>query len=435
MRQSKLLRGGLAAVLAVMLIVAGFQAWPGTNGYTVKGQFTSAVGIYEGDEVAVLGVPVGRITSIEPQGTFTTVSMRIDKGVEIPAEADAIIVAQSLVTSRFVQLTPVHTGDGPTLKDGDEIPFERTAVPIEWDQIKTELGKLTTALGPDDEDEVGSLNRFLDVAAENLDGNGQRVRDTLRELSAAMNTLSDGSEDLFSTVRNLHVFVNALSDSNEQIVSVSGHMARVSDVLANSTAELDSSMQSLDVAVREIERFLTDHRERTGETIHEVSEVVQTLAEKRDRFGELLHVGPTGLVNFFNIYQPAQGTFTGNIGLDNFSNMTDVVCGAMGGIDGVGELRTVNQCVDMLGPLLSQFAMNYPPIGANPITGVTAYPDQVLYTDPSMHDVPGIPPQKPEPGTTPLWDADVRMDSEPAPDNGAPADGLEGLLRPGGGGN
>ena len=44
--------------------------------------------------------------------------------------------------------------------------------------------KLTKSLGPEG-DAPGSLNKFLDVAGDNLDGNGQRIHDTLKELADA----------------------------------------------------------------------------------------------------------------------------------------------------------------------------------------------------------------------------------------------------------
>ena len=429
MARNKLLRVGTAVALVAILVVGVWLVWPGGNKNTMTAHFTSASGIYPGDKVAVLGVDVGSIDKIEPQGTTTKVTMSIDRDVHIPEDASALIVAQSLVTSRFIQLTPVHRDGGAELGDGGVIPVERTAVPVEWDEIKTELSKLTQALGPEGED-PGALNKFLNTAGDNLDGNGQRIRDSLRELSAAMSTVSDGRVDLFSTIRNLQVFVSALSSSNQQIVSVSGHLANVSDVLAKSNDQLDSSLKSLDLAVKDVDRFVTDNREGLSRSLDELAVVTQTVADKKNRLAELLHVGPTGLVNFYNIYQPAQGTFTGAIALDNTSNLVDMVCGAMGGADGTGPQQSVENCIRLLTPVLSSVAMNYPPLGANPITGVTAYPDQVIYTDPSMQDVPKLqqqPPAQP-PGTTPLGEADFR---QVPTDASAPADrGLGDLLLP-----
>ncbi|NKS81106.1 hypothetical protein GS530_08775 [Rhodococcus hoagii] len=153
--------------------------------------------------------------------------MNVDRSVDIPADAKAVIIAPSLVAARFVQLTPVYTG-GESMADGAEIPLDRTAVPVEWDEIKTELTKLSDALGPQGGADQGSLGNFIDTVGNNLDGNGDALRSTLRELSDTMKTLSDGRTDLFATIRNLQMFVSALSSSNQQIVQFGGRLQSVS---------------------------------------------------------------------------------------------------------------------------------------------------------------------------------------------------------------
>lgn len=431
-RHSGFIRALTALALVVIIGVGAWMVWPGTQRYTVTAYFTTATGIYEGDTVRILGVPVGTIDSITPDGTQTKMEMSIDENVDIPSNATAIIVAQSLITARFVQFTPVYQDGDDTLDDDAVIPIDRTAVPVEWDEIKKELSKLTKALGPEG-DAPGSLNKFLDVAGDTLDGNGQRIHDTLKELADAMDTLSDGRTDLFGTIRNLQVFVNALSDSNQQIVSVSGHLANVSDVLAKSDQQLDSSLKSLDIAVKDVKRFLTDNRSDLSRSVGELADISQVVADKKDRLGELLHVGPTGLSNFYNIYQPAQGTFTGAIALNNFNNVVDMVCGAMGGADGTGPNPDVDTCIKALAPVLGSIAMNYPPGGSNPISGVTAAPDQVVYTDPSLQDVPKLSNATPElpANATPLGEADIRRtDGDREQAQGEPGPGVGDLLMP-----
>lgn len=105
--------------------------------------------------------------------------MQVDDSVEVPADAKAVIIAQSLVSARFVQLTPVYSGRDE-IANGATIPVERTASPVEWDEIKAELMRLSESLGPEELDPQGSLGRFIDSAAENLDGNGATINSTLR---------------------------------------------------------------------------------------------------------------------------------------------------------------------------------------------------------------------------------------------------------------
>lgn len=60
----------------------------------------------------------------------------------MPADAKAVILSPSLVTSRAIQLTPAYTS-GPAMADKTVIPLERTAVPVEYDDLRQQLQKLT----------------------------------------------------------------------------------------------------------------------------------------------------------------------------------------------------------------------------------------------------------------------------------------------------
>ncbi|MFR9750739.1 MCE family protein [Nocardia sp. 004] len=374
----------LAGVLVAVLVAAG--VWTGLMrlGTTkVTAYFPSTIGLYAGDDVRILGVKVGRIDSIEPGSDQVEVRMTIDRGIDVPADPRAVILSPSLVSARFIQLAPAYTG-GPKLADGDVIPIEHTAVPVEWDDIKTELSKLSTALGPVGDDEQGSFGRFVDTAADNLDGNGERFRDTLRELSATLTTLSDGRTDLFGTVRNLQKFVEVLSASNEQIVQFGGRLASVSSVLAGVSTELGTGLDNLDIAVADVRRFLDSSGAELTEGVQRLADATQVLADKRPELERVLHSGPTALANFYQLYKPAQGSLTGAIALNNPADPLSFLCGSVQALEANDSDRSADLCAQYLAPVISSLSMNYVPILTNPVSGVHAFPDQLVYSDPGL---------------------------------------------------
>ena len=115
----------------------------------------------------------------------------------MPADAKAVILSPSLVTARAIQLTPAYTG-GPVMADDAVIPRERTAVPVEWDDFREQLEKLTDALQPTEPGGVSTLGAFVNTAADNLRGQGANIRDTVIKLSQAFSALGDHSDDIFS---------------------------------------------------------------------------------------------------------------------------------------------------------------------------------------------------------------------------------------------
>ena len=234
------IRFGVIAALLVALIGGVSVIWPRVTTYQVVGYFASAPGLYPGDEVRVVGVPVGSIESISPEAESVKITMRIKDGIKVPADTRAVIMSPNLVAARFIQFTPAYQ-QGPAMKDGGTIALDRTAVPVEWDDVKTELTRLSQQLGPAAGQVQGPLSEFVNQAADTFDGNGDSFRQALRELSQTAGRLGDSSTDLFGTVKNLQILVDALSKSNEQIVQFSGHLASVSQVLADSAEGLDAT--------------------------------------------------------------------------------------------------------------------------------------------------------------------------------------------------
>ncbi|MFE3293452.1 MCE family protein [Rhodococcus sp. NPDC059234] len=382
-RKKWLLRGGIAAVVVAALVAGAFVLFPGLGKTTITAYFPTTTGLYAGDDVRVLGVKVGKIESIDPSGDNAKVVMNVDRSVEIPADAKAIIVAPSLVAARFIQLTPVYSG-GEAMSDGGSIPVKNTAVPVEWDEIKTELTKLSDALGPQGAADQGSLGTFIDTAAANLDGNGDSLRTTLRELSDTMKTLSDGRTDLFGTIRNLQAFVTALSSSNQQIVQFGGRLASVSSMLADNSDELGKALGDLDLAMGDVQRFVKENRESLTEQIGRLADATEVLVQKRPELEQVLHVAPNALANFNNIYAPAQGSLNGAFAASNAQNPITMVCGLVQGLETNDSGKSADLCKEFLGPVLNSVALNYPGFLTNPAIGAWAKPDQIAYSPPSL---------------------------------------------------
>ncbi len=114
--KGRVLRIALAVVLVAVLVSGVYLLWPSRTGHKVVAYFSSAVGLYSGDEVRVIGVPVGRIDSIEPRADDVKITMSIDDGIKLPANAQALIISPNLVAARFIQLAPAYTG-GPVMAD------------------------------------------------------------------------------------------------------------------------------------------------------------------------------------------------------------------------------------------------------------------------------------------------------------------------------
>ena len=403
--KSTWLRGTLAVALAVLLAVGVYLVLPSRGGQKVVAYFPTAVGLYPGDDVRIVGVPVGRIDAIQPRAQDVKISMTLDDGIRVPANAQAIIIAPNLVSARFIQLTPAYT-EGDVLADGAEIGLDRTGVPVEWDEVKEQLTALSAQLGPKEGGLQGPLTQFVNQAADTFDGNGDSFRQALRELSQTAGRLGDSRTDLFGTIRNLQVLVNALANSNEQIVQFTNHVASVSQVLAASTQDLDDTLGALNQALGDVRGLLSESNSSLIQSVGKLSEFTQILTDHSDDIEQILHVTPNGLANFYNIYNPAQGTVGGLLSLPNFANPVQFICGGTFDVGASPDnYKRAEICRQRMGPVLKRITMNYPPILLHPIDSITAYKGQILYDTPATEQKAQTPVPylqwQPAPGVTP----------------------------------
>lgn len=305
-------RAALTVTYALTLMLAvAFVLWWVTlspTGTRITAYFAKAVGVYAGSEVKILGVGVGRIDSVTPQGDRVRVEMTVDDGIEIPADAQAVVVAPSLVSDRYVQLTPAYES-GPLMTSGTVIPLDRTATPVELDDLTNSVNDLATALGPNGANSDGALSNVLDTAAANLAGNGELFNQTIQQLSAAAQTLSDSRGDLFTTVDNLNTFTTMLAQSDAQVRAFNDQLADVSGYLADDRDDLGTALSSLGVALTEVQGFIANNKDMISANVANLTGVTQALVDQRAALAEILDVAPLAMSNFLNTYDAASASF------------------------------------------------------------------------------------------------------------------------------
>jgi phospholipid/cholesterol/gamma-HCH transport system substrate-binding protein len=378
---------------------------------TITAYFTTATAIYPGDQVRVSGVKVGTIKTIQPEGTQAKMTLKVDHGVPIPADAKAVIVTQNLVAARYVQLTPAYRTSGPVMADGAVIPLERTAVPIEWDEVKTQLMRLATDLGPNSKVSTPSIARFVDSAANALQGNGDKLRQTLAQLSGVGRILANGSGNIVDIIKNLQTFVTALRDSNVQIVQFNDRLATLTSVVNDSKSDLDAALTDLSTAVGEVQRFIAETRDQTSEQIARLGDAIQPIVDQHMALENILHGAPNALGNFFNDYNADTGTIVGGFGVMDFANPVQTGalispaglpvpgCGMTEAIENVTATESGKLCALFIGPGLRLLNYNSVPFPIDPFIQKSMDPANVVYSEPRL--APGGEGPKPGPPEIP----------------------------------
>ncbi|SPM34786.1 mammalian cell entry protein [Mycobacterium rhizamassiliense] len=442
----------LATTLILVLVAGVFVAMRAaerTARTLVVAYFDNSNGLFAGDDVRIRGVPVGKVLKIEPQPLRSKISFWFDPKYKVPANAEAAILSPQLVTGRAIQLTPPYTG-GPTMQMGAVIPQNRTAVPVEWDDIRTQLERLTTLLQPSQPGGVSTLGALINTAADNLRGQGATIRDTVIKLSETVSALGDHSNDIFSTLKNLSTLVSALHDSADLLEHLNRNLATVSGLLADDPNKVGEAVEDLNAVVGDVQSFVADNSETLGTTSDKLTSISKAVVDSLDDIKQTLHILPTAAVNFSNIFEPSNGALTGVLAGANMANPIAFLCGAIQAASRLGGEQAAKLCVQYLAPIVKNRQYNFAPLGENLFVGAQARPNEVTYSEdwmrpdyvPPAADTPPAPgaapgqPPAPPPGAALAADAPA-PDAPPASPTVAtnPAAGLSGMMMPPGGGS
>jgi virulence factor Mce-like protein len=296
------------AVIVVVVVGAGVAMAGGSGGsHHITAYFTRTIGLYDGNDVRVLGVRVGKINTIKVKGPVVEVTMTIDGKYKLPADVGAVVVPPSVVSDRYIQLTPAYTG-GAELPTHAVLNTDRTRVPLEFDEIFKNLDQLNRALGPGGANANGALSRLVDVSAANLDGNGGELNGALKQFSAMISTLAGSRTDLFDTVKQLQQFTTMLAQNDGGVRAVNANLARVGGQLAAERQDLGAALANLSEALRLVSAFVGDNRARLTSDIHKAAQVTNVLSREKEAITEIIDLSPYALTNLSLAYDSTAKT-------------------------------------------------------------------------------------------------------------------------------
>lgn len=312
---------GVAVACVLALVIAAVVWWifQSANTRKISAYFDQTIGVYAGSDVRVLGVKIGTIDSVTPEGTQVRVDMSVDRSIRIPAGAQAVVVAPSVVSDRYVQLAPVYTG-GATMADNAVIPVSRTATPVELDQLYQSLNKVSSDLGPNGANKNGSLSDLLNTLASNLNGNGQNLHDTITQLSQLATTLDSNKDNLFATVDNLAQFTQTLANSDATVRKFTQQLDSVSGFLAGQRGQLAAAVSQLGTALGQVQGFIQNNRGMIKSNVDNLRQVTQVLVNERASLAEVLDEAPLALDDVVNSYNAASGSLDARADLNDLAN-------------------------------------------------------------------------------------------------------------------
>lgn len=335
--KSKLVALAVAGLAVVVVVAAVGWSYLGDrlDQISVTAQFDSAAGLYEGNTVAVLGMPVGQVTKITPKGGYVEVEFSVDGDVAVPADAMAVTISNSILTDRQIELTPPYK-DGPTLQNHATIGLNRTRTPVEFARVLDVLDKLSTSLRGDGQGN-GPIGSVVDASAAIADGNGQAMKDALGQLSEALRLSSDRGEvtrdQLTSIIRNVSTLFQAAADNDATLREFGSTIRALSQILADENFGSGSTGRKLNDVINQLGEVLDTHRDAIKQIVQNGNTAVTTTVDHQRDLAEFLDLAPMTLDNIYNAIDRTNGAVRVHVLTDKVLFDTQAVkevCNMMG---------------------------------------------------------------------------------------------------------
>lgn len=260
---------------------------------TVHAEFGYINGIYPGSKVTVLGVPVGQVLSVTPQGATVRVTLSVPGDVALPADVGAYVLSPALISDRSVELAPAYSGVGDRLADGAVIPVERSHAPITFDSMLGSISTLTAALGPQE----GDVGDVLARGAAQWQGQGAQFNEAFANLSRATGVLGGRSEDIAAAVTNLTTVMDAFNSRQVSLTEMVDSLGALGQEWAEQDVDISASLVDLKTVLDEVDSFVSTNGDDLGTIAANLNAVGDVLAAKQPELAEFMDLVPLMMQN------------------------------------------------------------------------------------------------------------------------------------------
>lgn len=215
----------------------------GDHPYEITAEFGDVLSLAPQSSVKVNDVAVGRVTKISlASGSWNAkVTMRVNGGIKLPANAYAHLEQSSLLGEKYIQLSPPAAGTAKgALADGDRIPLTRTNRNPEVEEV---FGALSMLLNG------GGINQLKTITTElnkALAGQEPQVRSMLKRVNTLVTNLDDHRADITDALDGVNRLSATLATRKQDVGTVLTKLSPGMKVLEKQRGSLMTMLHSLD---------------------------------------------------------------------------------------------------------------------------------------------------------------------------------------------
>src|SRR6478735_42761 len=278
--RSNPLRTGILGIFVVACLVlvsfgyTGLPWYPQGRGY--EAYFSDAGGISPGNDVAVSGIKVGKVTSVSLARDQAKVGFTVDRNIKVGNQTLVAIKTDTVLGQKSLSVTPGGSGDSTV------IPIGRTTTPYTLNTALQDLGGNVSALDkPKFEQALQTLTDTLRDATPQLRG----ALDGVANLSRSLNKRDQALEELLLHAKNVSDTLAQRAGQVNQLITDGNQLFAALDERRQALSTL---IAGIDDVSHQLSGFVADNRREFGPVLAKLNAVLDNLNERRDHISEAL---------------------------------------------------------------------------------------------------------------------------------------------------
>ena len=214
-------RGFTLGVTAMVLTSCGWKGvanlplpiGPGSEkgSQTFYVQIPDTLALNTNSRVRVADVFVGTVKKIELKDWVPTLTLKVDPGIDLPANATAKIGQSSILGTQHVELAAPPNPSPQPLKDGATIPISRSS---SFPTVERTLASVATVLRGGG---IPNLEVIQTEVNNLLTGNAEQIREFLNKLDVFTAELNKQREDIARAIESSNKLFTYVATRNETI--------------------------------------------------------------------------------------------------------------------------------------------------------------------------------------------------------------------------
>lgn len=268
---------GIFVVACLVLVSFGYTGLPWyPQGRDYEAYFSDAGGITPGNDVAVSGIKVGKVTSVSLAGDQAKVDFTVDRNIRVGNQTLVAIKTDTVLGQKSLSVTPGGSGDSTV------IPMGRTTTPYTLNTALQDLGGNVGALDkPKFEQALQTLTDTLKDATPQLRG----ALDGVANLSRSLNKRDQALEELLLHAKNVSDTLAQRAGQVNQLITDGNQLFAALDERRQALSTL---IAGIDDVSHQLSGFVADNKREFLPVLQRLDAVMVNLLERKEHIGEAL---------------------------------------------------------------------------------------------------------------------------------------------------